>query len=199
MPRELMRALALVKRAAAQVNAELGVLPHEQGARRSSPPPTRCSPASTTTEFPLVGLADRLGHADQHEHERGARQPRLASCSAARAARGGSCTRTTTSTAASRRTTCSRRRCTWPPARRSTTRLLPRGRSLRDTLAAQGGGVRRHRQDRPHPPAGRDAADARPGVLRLGRAARSRAARTSRRRCRTSASSRSAAPRSAPG
>ena len=34
-------------------------------------------------EFPLVGLADRLRHADQHEHERGAGQPRLASCSAA--------------------------------------------------------------------------------------------------------------------
>ena len=38
----------------------------------------------------------------------------------------------------------------------------------------QGEGVRRHRQDRPHAPAGRDAAHARPGVLRLRRAARSR-------------------------
>ena len=33
-------------------------------------------------------------------------------------------------------------------------------------------GLRRHRQDRPHPPAGRDAADAGAGVLRLRRAAR---------------------------
>ena len=40
-------------------------------------------------------------------------------------------------------------------------------------------GVRRHREDRPHPPAGRDAADARPGDLRLGRAARPRASRPS--------------------
>ena len=32
---------------------------------------------------PARRLADRLRHADQHEHERGARQPRLASCSAA--------------------------------------------------------------------------------------------------------------------
>ena len=40
--------------------------------------------------------------------------------------------------------------------------------TLRDTLDAQGARVRRHRQDRPHAPAGRDAADARPGDLRLG-------------------------------
>ena len=67
------------------------------------------------------------------------------------------------------------------------------------TLAAKAAGVRRHRQDRPHAPAGRDAADARPGILRLRGAARAREARTSRRRCRTCASWRSAAPRSAPG
>ena len=35
--------------------------------------------------------------------------------------------------------------------------------TLRDTLAREGRGVRRHRQDRPHAPAGRDAAHARPG------------------------------------
>ena len=43
----------------------------------------------------------------------------------------------------------------------------------------QGRGVERHRQDRPHPHAGRDAADARPGMVRLCRHAvrRSRADR----------------------
>ena len=50
----------------------------------------------------------------------------------------------------------------------------------------QGARVRRHRQDRPHPPAGRDAADPRAGVLRLGRAARPRARPRSRPRCRAS-------------
>ena len=58
----------------------------------------------------------------------------------------------------------------------------------------------RHRQDRPHPPAGRDAADARPGILRLCRADR-RLHRSGssgvlpRRAC----GWRRAAPRSAPG
>ena len=44
-------------------------------------------------------------------------------------------------------------------------RLLPQVRSLRDALATQGHRVRRHREDRPDPPAGRRAAHARPGVL----------------------------------
>ena len=59
---------------------------------------------------PALGLADRLGHADQHEHERGARQPRLATARRAASAKAGWCIPTTTSTAASRRTTSSRRR-----------------------------------------------------------------------------------------
>ena len=50
----------------------------------------------------------------------------------------------------------------------------PRSRSCARTLDAKAAGVRRHRQDRPHAPAGRDAAHARPGDQRLGRAARPR-------------------------
>ena len=65
-------------------------------------------------------------------------------------------------------------------------RSCPRVGALRDTLDAQGARVRRHREDRPHAPAGRDAAHARPGVLRLGRAARrTRVAAHRRARCRT--------------
>ena len=56
---------------------------------------------------------------------------------------------------------------------------------LRDALERKAGGVRRHREDRPHAPDGRDAADARAGVLRLRRAARPRPRSASRRRCRT--------------
>ena len=59
----------------------------------------------------------------------------------------------------------------------SSTACCPRSRALRDTLDAKARGVRRRRDDRPHAPAGRDAADARPGDLRLGGAARRRAAR----------------------
>ena len=60
-------------------------------------------------------VPDRLGHAIQHERQRGDRPPRGPDCSAAVSAS----TRTTTSTAASRRTTRSRRSCTSPPSRRS--------------------------------------------------------------------------------
>ena len=76
-------------------------------------------------------------------------------------------------------TTSSPPPCTWPPwTRWCATGSSRRCRTLRDALAAQGGGLPRHREDRPHPPAGRDAAHARPGVLRLRRPARPRPART---------------------
>ena len=73
-----------------------------------------------------------------------------------------------------RPTTPSRPRCTSPRPRRSSSGCCPRCEHLRDALARQGRGLRAHHQDRPHPPPGRDAADARPGVLRLCGAARPR-------------------------
>ena len=51
-------------------------------------------------------------------------------------------------------------------------RLLPAVQEAARRADGQGRGVRRHRQDRPHPPDGRGAADAGPGVLRLRRPAR---------------------------
>ena len=50
-------------------------------------------------------------------------------------------------------------------------------------LERQGGGVRGHRQDRPHPSAGRDAAHARPGILRLCGAGATTASSASKPRC----------------
>ena len=50
----------------------------------------------------------------------------------------------------------------------------PRRRGAAAHTRGQGARVRRRRDDRPHPPAGRDAAHPRPGHLRLGRAARAR-------------------------
>ena len=47
------RRSARVKAAAAQVNAELGVLDRRAGRRRSGPPPRRSSTASTSTQFPI--------------------------------------------------------------------------------------------------------------------------------------------------
>ncbi len=76
--------------------------------------------------------------------------------------------------------------------------LVPAIEALRDTLAGQGRGVRRRRDGRPHAPAGRHAADARPGHLRLGRAARPGDRRRPRELCRRCTSWPSAAPPSAP-
>src|SRR6218665_984553 len=90
---ELIRALARVKRASACVNHALGLLDAAKtralvaaadeggagGPWRGVPPRgwggggDRRRPLAGV---PARGLADRLGHADQHEHERGAGQPR---------------------------------------------------------------------------------------------------------------------------
>ena len=50
-----------------------------------------------------------------------------------------------------------------------TERAAPGARAPGDALAGQGRRVRRHREDRPHPPDGRGAGHARPGVRRLRR------------------------------
>ena len=103
MPRELIRALLLVKRAAARVNLELGALPERtrQGDHRRR---RRGARRAARRRVSARRVADGVGHADEHERQRGARQPRVGDCSAARAAKRGSCIRTTTSIAASRRT-----------------------------------------------------------------------------------------------
>ena len=62
----------------------------------------------------------------------------------------------------------------------------------------EGGSIRRHRQNRPHPPAGRDPGHARPGILRLRRAGRARHRAHRGDAAGRAARSRRAAPRSAP-
>ena len=76
--------------------------------------------------------------------------------------------------------------------------LFPAVRRLRDTLHAQGRELCRRGDGRPHPPAGRDAGDPRPGVLGLGRPARRGAGRHPRGPARRLCRWRSAARRSAP-
>jgi hypothetical protein len=126
---------------------------------------TRSSTASSTA-LPARRLADRLGHPDEHERQRGDRQPGDRAGSAARSAARTRSTPTTTSTTASPPTTPSRPRCTSP--RRGPCRTAPPGlEHMLAALEAKAKAVGRHREDRPHAPAGRDAADARPGVQRL--------------------------------
>ena len=69
---------------------------------------------------------------------------------------------------------------------------------LQDALQSKGQGVRADRQDRPHPYAGRDAAHARPGILRLCRAGRERHRPQAAGAASSSIRWRRAAPRSAP-
>ena len=176
MPPELIRALLLVKRAAAQ---------RQRRARRAGCRRRRGAIVAAADEalarqarrrVSARGLADRLGHADQHERQRGARQPRVRAArrSARRRTAGASERRRQPRPIVERRLSDGdeRRRGRGDGARD----LLPALRTLRDDAGAEGRGLRGHRQDRPHAPAGRDAAHAGTGVLGLCRAARARAA-----------------------
>ena len=75
MPRRFLRALALIKLAAAETNAGLGLLDPDVAAaiaRRRTRGRRRCP----RRPVPDRHLPDGLGHLDQHEHERGRRAPR---------------------------------------------------------------------------------------------------------------------------
>ena len=76
MAPELVAALAQVKRAAAQVNRALGLLKDDAG-RRDRARGRRSAGRQPSGRIPAGGVADRLRHPDQYEHERGAGQPRL--------------------------------------------------------------------------------------------------------------------------
>ena len=105
--------------------------------------------------LPALRLADRLGHAVEHERQRGAVEPRDPAARRRRSAASRRCTRTTTSTWASRRTTPSRPRCTSPPCSssrntccRGARRWLPRSRPRRangTTSSRSGGRISRTR------------------------------------------------------
>ncbi len=172
----------------------LGIVKLRGRGDQSRARPARCAPRrrdhprregsdrrQARRQFPAGGLADRLGHAVQHERQRSDRQPRQPD--------------------ARRRA----RRQEADPSERSrqhesvVERLVPdrdayRGRKphhrrsdpgahrAASRAAQEGEGVREDRQDRTHAHPGCDATDARPGILRLRRAGRERhrAARASR-------------------
>ena len=72
MPPPIVHALALIKAAAARVNAELGALDADRAARdRGGGAGGRRRPARRPV--PDRRLPDRLGHLDQHERQRGGR------------------------------------------------------------------------------------------------------------------------------
>ncbi len=75
MPFAVIRALALVKKAAAQANESLGILPADISAEIQKAVDAIHS-GRLPRRVPDHAVADRLGHPDQHEHERGDRQYR---------------------------------------------------------------------------------------------------------------------------
>ena len=180
--RPVIRALGVLKKGAALANGELGQLPPEK-VELIVPRRRRGDRRHARRPLPAGRLPDRLRHADQHERQRGDREPRDRARRRRARARRSRSTRTTTSTAASRPTTRSRRRCTSPRSSSSRTCCCPRSRALRDTLDAKAEAYadivkigRTHLQDATPITLGQE-------ISRLGGAARPRARRRRARRC----------------
>ena len=141
MPRELIRALAQVKRACAVVNHLWACWTRtRRGHRRRG---RRGARRQARRRVPAGGLADRLGHADQHERQRGARQPRqrAAGRRARRGAPGAPERRRQQGPVVQRRLPHRDARGRGGGASRN--QLLPALAQLRDTLAAKARGLRR--------------------------------------------------------
>ena len=75
MPPPVIRGMAILKKAAALVNRELGKLPGGEG-RPHRPGGRRDHRRQARRRVPAVGVADRQRHADEHERQRGDLEPR---------------------------------------------------------------------------------------------------------------------------
>ena len=182
MPIEIVHALARIKRAAAEVNASKGLV-DKKIAQAIVAAAQEVDRRQARRPLPARRLADGLGHAVEHERQRGDRQPRQSRCSARRS---GSKTpvhpNDHVNMSQSSNDCYPDRHAHRRGARELSRRLIPALQRLRDALDAKAKAYARHHQDRPHPYAGRDAADARPGILRLRRAGSTRHRSGSRRR-----------------
>ena len=192
LPRRFLRALALIKQAAAETNGELGLLDADV-AEAIAAAADRGRRRRPRRPVPDRHLPDGLGHLDQHEHERGRRAPRHGRASAAARS-----TRTTTSTAASPRTTSIPTALQLSAAVAIEEELLPALERLHTALVAEEQAVLAGRQDRPDAPPGRDADPARAGVPRLRRPGRGSDPPGAGRPGRAARRCRSAGPRSGP-
>ena len=138
--RPMIRALGIVKKCAALANIELGeldMLDAQGSARRCSQAADEVIAGQLGRALPAGRLADGLGHADQHERQRGDLEPRDPDPRRRSSAARSRSTRTTTSTARSRRTTPSRRPCTSPRPRRPRSACCPRSSALARALDAK--------------------------------------------------------------
>ena len=96
-PQPIVRALGIIKRAAAEANMELGRLDPQLG-KAIVAAAQEVIDGKLNEHFPLVGVADGLGHAVQHERQRGDLEPRHRDARRRRWARRSRCIPTTTST-----------------------------------------------------------------------------------------------------
>ena len=78
MPPEIIHALAEIKRAAAEVNLDARCAGRTRRRAAIAAAAARVAAGEFDAAVPVVGLADRLGHAEQHERQRGGRQPCVA-------------------------------------------------------------------------------------------------------------------------
>ena len=159
VPVPVIRWLGRIKGAAARVNAELGLLDAELAERdRRRRRPRRRRRARRPV--PDRRLPDRLGHLDEHERQRGDRQPRR---------RDGAHPNDHVNMGQSSNDV-------FPSAVHLAAldagdqRAAARAARARGRASRQGRRVPRHRQVRAHAPDGRRPGHARPGVLRLRRA-----------------------------
>ena len=197
LPARFVRAIALIKREAArgQRRAGRGAGGGRGGDRGGGA--ARSSTAKPRRPVSARRVPDRLRHLDQHERQRGDREPRdRAAGRRARLEEAGASQRSRQRVAVVERRDPDRDPCRRVRRDRRGARAGARG-SRRDARR-QGERVRPLRQDRPHPPAGRGADPAGAGVLRLRAADRERGRAPRGRASRAWPSSRSAAPRWAP-
>ncbi len=180
-PLPIVRALGIVKRAAAETNMALGQLDKKIGEAIVAAA-QEVIDGKLDDSFPAGGLADRLRHPVQHERQRGDLQPRHRD-----AGRGDGLEEAGPSQRSRQYEPVVQRHL----SHRHAHRLRGGDRSPADPGAAkaaqraerQGAGLEGHHQDRPHPHPGRHAADAGPGIFRLYAAGRKTASSASNRPC----------------
>ena len=166
MPRRFLRALALIKLAAAQTNAELGLLDADVAAAIAAAAAS-VADGDHDEQFPIDIYQTGSAHLDQHQHERGRRPPR------------GEASRRGPEGPPERRgqplPELERRHPDSPPAvGRDGDRGGPatRPRAAAHRARGQGAGLLAGGQDRPDTPPGRDPDPARAGIPWLRRAGR---------------------------
>ena len=164
MPDAVIRGMAILKKAAALVNRDLGKLSADE-ADLDRARGRRDPRGQARRRVPAVRLADRQRHADEHERQRGDLEPRHRARRRRAGLEGADPPQRPREPVA-----VVERHVPHRDAHRrgggDRARADPGGPRAARRARGQGRRVRRHREDRAHAPAGRGAAHARPGVRR---------------------------------